>query len=176
VRIIAAGPKALEPLRKAVSSESAEVRVRAAQAIKAIELAIKTREVYPDHKPLSLKKTATVGEILEELGRQTGAKFDASPEQRALKTTVDAATLIQALDQMCAGQERLTYAMGDDGTVRFLRPPSRGAGRRCRGVQGLPHRGGDPAEVGLQGDHRHRNPHDPHGLGRPVEAAQARPL
>jgi len=117
--LIAAGSKALEPLRKAAASESAEVRARAAQAMKAIELAIGIRQVYPDHKPLSLKRTGTVGEILEDLVRLTGARIDASPEQRALKGAVDAATLLQALDQLCTGQPSLTYTAGDDGTFRF---------------------------------------------------------
>src|SRR6266850_4893568 len=83
--LIKAGSKALEPLRKALSSESAEVRVRAAQAIRSIENDLKAREVYPAFKALALKRTGTAGEILEDLSRQTGVKFDASPEQRRTK-------------------------------------------------------------------------------------------
>lgn len=118
--LIQAGGKALEPLRKALSSESAEVRARAAQAIRSIEKDIRSREVCPDHKPLALKRTGTVAEILEDLGRLSGARFDASPELRALKAgPVEAATLLQALDQMCSGPDSLSYNVGDDGTIRL---------------------------------------------------------
>lgn len=121
--LIKAGSKALEPLRRALSSESAEVRVRAAQALKAIESGLQAREVYPEPKALSLKRTGSVGEILDDLGRMTGARFDAAPEHRELKAAVESSTLLQALDQVCAGQPKLTYSFGDDGTVRFASEP-----------------------------------------------------
>ncbi len=121
--LIKAGSKAVEPLRKALSSESAEVRVRAAQALKAIENDLRAREVYPEHKALSLKRSGNVGEILDDLGRLTGAKFDAAPEHREMKAAVEASTLLQAIDQICAGQPKLTYSFGDDGTVRFASEP-----------------------------------------------------
>ena len=117
--LVKIGAKALEPLRKAASSENAEVRVRAEQAIRAIETEIKSREVCPPSKPFTLKRTGTVGEILDELGRLSGAQFDATPEQRGLKAAVDASTLLQALDQVCAGRDALTYSFADDVKVKF---------------------------------------------------------
>src|SRR5688572_10179204 len=80
--LIQAGPKALEALRKAMTSDSAEVRMRSGQALKVIETEVKAREVCPPHKALGLKQSGTVGEILEELSRRTGARFDASGDLR----------------------------------------------------------------------------------------------
>lgn len=117
--LIKIGAKALEPLRKAASSESAEVRVRAEQAIRAIETEIKSREVCPPGKPFTLKRAGTVGEILDELNRLTGGRFEATLEQREIKAAVDASTVFQALDQICAGRDSLTYSFADDGKVKF---------------------------------------------------------
>lgn len=117
--LVKLGPKALESLRKAVSSESAELRVRAEQAIRAIELEVKSREVCPPSKPFTLKKSGTVGEILDELARLSGTPFEAATEQRELKAAVDASTVFQALDQICAGRDSLTYSFADDGKVKF---------------------------------------------------------
>ena len=118
--LIQAGAKAMEPLRKAATSESAEVRMRATQAIRAIESDIKAREVCPPHKALDLKKSGTVGQILADLIRQTGFTFQASADQMALKATVNATTVLEALDQICAGQAGLSWTAGDDGSYRFV--------------------------------------------------------
>lgn len=117
--LIKAGSKALEPLRKVLASESAEVRSRATQAIRAIESELQSREAYPAYKAWTLKRSGTVGEILDDLVKLTGVRVEASAEHRAKKTSVDAATLFQALDQICAGSEALTFTLADDGTVRF---------------------------------------------------------
>ncbi|HTF55993.1 MAG TPA: HEAT repeat domain-containing protein, partial [Planctomycetota bacterium] len=117
--LVKAGAKALEPLRKALKSESAEVRLRATQALRTIENDLKARQVCPEHKPLALKRSGTVGEILDDLAGQTGAKFDASPSLRESKAAVEAVTLLQALDQICASQDKLTFSTGEDGSIRF---------------------------------------------------------
>jgi hypothetical protein len=118
--LIQTGARALEPLRKALTSESAEVRARAAQAIRSIEHEVRSREVCPAYKPLALKRAGTVAEVLEDLSRLAGARFDASPDLRAMKAgPVEAATLFQALDQMCAGSDPISYTVGDDGTIRL---------------------------------------------------------
>src|SRR5258705_8025957 len=85
--LVKAGAKALEPLRKALKSESAEVRLRATQALRTIENDLKARQVCPDPKPLALKRSGTVGEILDDLARQSGAKIDAAPALRESKAT-----------------------------------------------------------------------------------------
>ena len=118
-----AGRAALELLRQAEKSESAEVRARATQAIRVIESQLKAKEVYPEYKPLPLKKSGTVGEILDELAKQSGAKFEVAAELRQLKGSVDATSLFQALDQLCSAQEKLTYTLGDDGSYRFAGEP-----------------------------------------------------
>src|SRR5688572_6887255 len=117
--LIQVGARALEPLRKAMKSESAEVRTRAAQALRAIESDLQAREVCPPHKALNLKRSGTVGEILDELARSTGLRFDASADLKSLKASVDAGSVLQALDQLCAGQDALSWTAGDDGAIRF---------------------------------------------------------
>jgi hypothetical protein len=118
--LIKIGAKALEPLRKAAASESAEVRARAEQAIRFIEIGIKSREVCPPYPAFTLKHSGTVGEVLDELAKLSGARIEASAEQRAGKASADATSLFQALDQVCAGRDDLTYSFGDDGKVKFL--------------------------------------------------------
>ena len=118
-KLVQAGPPALEPLRQASKSESAEVRIRAAQAIRAIEVHVRTREIYPAFKPLGLKRSATVGELLDDLAARTGTKFEATAEQRKLKASVDAASLFQALDQICGGQEKLSYSFDEGGAIKL---------------------------------------------------------
>ena len=117
--LIQAGPKALDALKKALASESAEVRSRAGQAIRAIELERSRGEVCPPYRKFTLKRSGTVGEILDDLVRETGIQAEASKEFRDRKAEVDASTVFQALDQVCAGPAPLTYSWGDDGRIKF---------------------------------------------------------
>src|SRR5262245_60101676 len=127
--LIQAGAKAMEALKKALASDSAEVRSRAGQAIRAIELERSKAEVCPPYKKFTLKRSGTVGEILDDLVRETGIQLDASKEFRERKAAVDAATVFQALDQVCSGPDPLTYTWGDDGRIKFTaeRDPARPA-------------------------------------------------
>jgi len=118
--LIKAGTPALQALREALKSGSAEVRKRAETAIRAIESDVKAREVCPPYKPLALKgDKAPIAELIAELEKQAGVRVVTADGPLSGTATVDATTVMQALDQICGAQERLTYAWTEAGTIRL---------------------------------------------------------
>jgi len=118
--LIKAGTSALPALREALKSGSAEVRKRADTAIRAIESEAKAKEVCPPYKSLTLKgDKAPIAGLVAELEKQAGVRVSAAEGVLSGTATVNAATVFQALDQICAGQERLAYTWNEDGVIRF---------------------------------------------------------
>jgi hypothetical protein len=121
-QLVKIGAGALAALKKAAESDSsAEVRSRAAEAVRAIDIAEKMKTAYVEPKRVTLKHDGTVRAALEEIGKQAGVKID------VLDAGVDAAvvldlrnvTLFQALDAVCAGREDCTWEHPDAGVVKM---------------------------------------------------------
>jgi hypothetical protein len=118
--IIQEGTRALPALREALKSGSAEVRQRAESAIRAIENESKAREVCPPYKPLALKaEKAPIANLIAELEKQSGVRVVAAEGSLSGTAAVNAITVMQALDQICGAQERLTYAWTEPGLIRL---------------------------------------------------------
>jgi hypothetical protein len=124
--LVAVGEPALPLLKKAAEEsekrkEQGELRVRAASALRSIEFAVRSRQVYVDPKLVTLRRTgAELAGILVELENQTGVKFDASSIDTKEPVTVEAlkAPLFKVLDDLCRGQEGRTYEYREEG-VKF---------------------------------------------------------
>src|SRR5438094_5434888 len=87
----AMGEAALPALREVVESprSSGELKLRAAAAIRDIELALKAAKVYREPKPLTLKAADTMlRETLDEIARQAGVTIDSSAVDGAAKVTL----------------------------------------------------------------------------------------
>lgn len=122
----ALGEDALPALRDVASSPAAsgELKLRAAAAIREIELGAKVARIYREPKKLTLRASDTMlREILDEIARQASVTIDASAVDGAAKVTFDAKdlSLMELLDLVCRGQAERTWEMRDDGTVRLLR-------------------------------------------------------
>lgn len=122
----ALGEDALPALRETVAaaSSSGELKLRAAAAIREIELGAKIARVYKEPKRITLKGSDTMlREILDELARQTGVPIDSGSVDGAAKVTIDARDLplLEVLDLLCRGQADRTWEMRDDGSIRFNR-------------------------------------------------------
>src|SRR5258706_2543284 len=108
-QLAAAGEDALPALRDVAeaASSSGELKLRAAAAIREIELGAKIAKVYKEPKKLTLKASDTMlREILDEIARQTGVTIDATAVDGAAKVTFDVkeASLMEVLDLLCRGQ------------------------------------------------------------------------
>src|SRR5206468_1312896 len=81
--LILLGPAAVPLLKEAAAEadrqkEKAELKVRALSALRAIELAAKSRQYYADPKLVTLHaKDVELGRLLADLEQQTGVKMDA---------------------------------------------------------------------------------------------------
>src|SRR6185295_6026981 len=122
----ALGEEALPALRDVAesTSTSGELKLRAAAAIRDIELGAKIAKVYKAPKQLTLKGSGTMlREILDEIARQTGVTIDSAAVDGAAKVTFDAKdqSLMEVLDLLCRGQADRTWEMRDDASIRFNR-------------------------------------------------------
>lgn len=130
--LVAIGEAAVPHLRKAAEEaekrkDRGEVRVRALSALRAIEFAAKSAKVYAEPKLVTLELSdAPLSAVLDELARQTGAKFDASSVDGKAKVSVAAkdAPLFKVLDDLCRGQDERTYEYREEG-VKFSKDPHR---------------------------------------------------
>lgn len=130
--LVAIGEPALPLLRKAAEEaekrkDGGEVKVRTLSALRAIEFAAKARQVYIEPKKVTLKLMGSdLGQVLDELARQTGVKFDASSVDARATVSVDAkdAPLFKVLDDLCRGQDERTYEFREEG-VKFQKEPHR---------------------------------------------------
>src|SRR5262245_21694133 len=126
--LIAIGEPALVYLKAAVAEaerrkEQTEVRVRAQSAIRAIELAAKSKQFYYEPKLITFQGAdAEIGQVLAELEKQTGVRMDASSIDAKAKVSLNVrnAPLFKVLDDLCRGQDERSYEYRDDG-VRFVR-------------------------------------------------------
>ncbi len=124
--LVAIGEPAIPLLRKAAEEaekrkEQGEVRVRALSALRAIEFAAKSRQVYVDPKLVTLRLAdAELAAVLVELEKQTGVKMESASVDTRAKVSIDTknAPLFRVLDDLCRGQEERTYEYREEG-VRF---------------------------------------------------------
>ncbi len=122
--LVKIGAPAVAGLKKAAdASDSAEVRTRAQDAIRAIDLNEKTKTVYSEPKRITLDHDGTVKVALEEIAKQAGVKIETGgagvDAKVALKLTN--ATLFEALDRLCAGRDDCTWEHADAGGVKMLK-------------------------------------------------------
>jgi len=121
----ALGEAALPSLKEVVAStrSSDELKLRAAAAIREIELAVRTAKVYREPNRITVRAADTMlREVLDEVARQSGVKIDSKFVDETAKVTLDVkeATLYQTLDAVCRGQEERSWEARDDG-IRLLR-------------------------------------------------------
>lgn len=125
--LVALGEAALPLLKQAVESanSSGELKLRAADTIREIEWTIRAAKVYRTPPRITVKAAGTMlREILDEIARQAAVKIDSRAVDEFAKITLDLpdATLYQAMDQICQGQEGRTWEARDDG-IRLLNNP-----------------------------------------------------
>jgi len=125
--LVQMGEAALPALKKAVadaagSTNRGELKARAENAIREIELDVMARLVYREPRTLSLDmKEARLGDVLEEIARQSGLRIDGSAVDAEARVTlsVKEAPLFQVLDGLCRGRSDRSYEYADEGQVRF---------------------------------------------------------
>ncbi|HZE97025.1 MAG TPA: hypothetical protein VE981_08355 [Planctomycetota bacterium] len=120
------GDAALAALKEIVESPTAagELKLRAAAAIREIELAGKIAKVYLEPRRVTLKAADTMlREVLDELSRQSGIVIESTLVDNAARVTLDVADapVPQALDLLCQNQTERTWEAVDDGPIRFLK-------------------------------------------------------
>jgi len=123
--LVKAGPKAVALLKEAAEkSTSAEVKTRAADAIKAIDLAVKAASVYREPARINAAFADTpLPRALEDVAKQAGVRLEglAHAPEAPLTLKLENATLLEALDRICAAQEQLTYAHASEGVVSLVK-------------------------------------------------------
>src|SRR5258706_14142400 len=124
--LAALGEAAIPALREVVDSprSSGELKLRAAAAIRDIELAVKSAKVYREPKRLTLKADDTMlREILDEIARQAGVEIDSTTVDGPARVRFDAddLPLFQVLDLVCRDQPERTWEPRDDGSIRLMR-------------------------------------------------------
>jgi hypothetical protein len=122
----ALGEAALPALKEVLDSplSSGELKLRAAAAIRDIELAAKSAKVYREPRRLTLKADGTIlRETLDEIGRQAGVTIDSSSVDGSARVTLDAkdAPLMEVLDLLCRDQAERTWEAQEDGSIRLNR-------------------------------------------------------
>jgi hypothetical protein len=124
--LVAAGEAALPLLKKAAEDseqrkDRGELRVRALSAMRAIEFAAKSRQVFVEPKRVTLSaRDQELSKVLGEIEKQTGVKMDDSAIDGRKTVTLDVreAPLFRVLDELCRNQDERTYEYRDEG-VRF---------------------------------------------------------
>lgn len=120
------GEAALPALRKALaeSKDRAELRLRVQAALRDIELAVKSRQVCPEPRKLTLKFEGPLRAALAEIAKRMDVKIDASALDWDLKVAFDAQDepLMKTLDSLGAALDARWEFVEDD-RVRFLKEP-----------------------------------------------------
>ncbi|MBI2933071.1 MAG: HEAT repeat domain-containing protein [Planctomycetes bacterium] len=123
--LVRLGAKALPLLKEAAdTSDSTEVKLRAADAIRAIDLAVKVAGVYREPHRITADFVETpLAQALEEIARQAGVRVEgaANVPDQTLTLKLEKATLFEALDRICATQTQLTWDHRCEGMVTFLK-------------------------------------------------------
>jgi len=124
--IIAAGPSAIPRLRRALESLDAEVRERAACALGELERDEKLASVMQARSPVTASfREALVEDVLREVGRQTGLKFEGtvSVPDRRLTLSFDRAPVMRVLDELAQAAGDLQWSFENETTVYWRRTP-----------------------------------------------------
>lgn len=100
------GPSALPALRKSLEGAAGELRARAEAVIRAIERNRTIAGLKATSEPLTVR---TRDVAAAELARTLGVRADAPVAERRLSLQIEKATLLQALDVLCAGTADLTH-------------------------------------------------------------------
>jgi len=124
--LVAIGEAAVPLLKQAAQEsekrkEQGEIKVRALSAVRAIEFATKSKQVYVEPKLVTLKVAdAEIAAVLVELEKQTGVRMETGSVDARAKVSLDVtkAPLFRVLDELCRGQEERTYEYREEG-VRF---------------------------------------------------------
>lgn len=130
--LIDLGEPAADALKKAAASEDSEVRERSECALVEIRRRSKLRSLYRERKPLGLQfENATVDEVVRDLSRKAGIRFqaDAGVGREKISLSLADATLMQALDALCREARELDWTFTGQDAVRlksqpFLQRPS----------------------------------------------------
>jgi hypothetical protein len=113
------GPSAVPRLREAIKGDDLEFRGRVKEILKAIDLALKVQEIdRPIPTVTADLKDAPLAEIARVIEQQTGTRIDlgAVPDGHRFPFRVQKASVLQALDTLCAESDLLTYQWpGDEG-------------------------------------------------------------
>lgn len=123
--LAALGDAALPALQEVLDSEqsSGELKLRAAAAMRMIELAAKMAKVYFEPARVTLQcADTTLGEVLGRVSRQAGVKIDASSVDGQAKSGLEVqdAPLMEVLDRLCKDRTDRSWEWRDDGTIRML--------------------------------------------------------
>jgi len=116
------GAPAVPRLEEAMKIDDLELRSRVKETIKAIAIAAKVRDLARAPKTVTADlKDAPLELILKAIEEQTGAKIDAAGIPAGHKFTFEAkdASLLQALDRLCAVSDLLTCAPMPEGTFKL---------------------------------------------------------
>jgi hypothetical protein len=122
--LVKLGAAALPALREAAEkSDSGEVRVRAKEALAAIDLNEKAKLVYREPKLVTLNHDGTLRAALEEIAQQAGVKVEMGDAGVDAKVAVklENVPVARALDALCQGRDDCTWEERDPGVYRMLK-------------------------------------------------------
>jgi hypothetical protein len=124
--LAALGESVIPQLREVVESESSsgELKLRAAAAIREIELGIKAAKVYREPARVTVRAADdALRDVLDDLSRQSGVPIESFAVDNTARVSLEAkdVTLTEALDLICRGQAARTWEARDDGSIRLNR-------------------------------------------------------
>ena len=124
--LAALGESVIPHLREVVESErsSGELKLRAAAAIREIELGVKAAKVYREPARMTVRAAEdALRDVLDDLSRQAGVPIESSAVDNTARITLEAkdVTLMEALDLICRGQPNRTWEARDDGSIRLTK-------------------------------------------------------
>jgi hypothetical protein len=124
--ILSAGPAAIPRLRRALESLDAEVRERAACALGELEREEKLACVMQARPAVTASfRQALFEDILREVGRQSGLRFDGavSIPDRRLTLSFERAPAMRVLDDLARAAGDLQWSFENEATVYWRRMP-----------------------------------------------------
>ncbi len=123
--LVKMGAKAVPALKEAAEKgDSPEVKLRASEALRAIDLAEKTGQVYRDPALVTADfKGEPLAKAIEEIARQAGVKVEglAHAPEAALTLKLDGVSVLEAMDRVCALQDQLSWSERGDGTIALAK-------------------------------------------------------
>lgn len=127
--LVRIGEPALALLRKAVeqagtAGDRGELRVRGEAALRQIDLAVRSRRVYQDPKPVTLQaRGMKLSEALASIAKQAGIRIDSSSVDGEAEVSPDLkdAPLFRALDELCRGRDDRSYEYREEGLVKLVK-------------------------------------------------------